>query len=412
MRLADAYEAFLLDLDGVLYRGDQRIEGAGETVEKLRAIDRRVVFVTNNSARTPEQVAAKLERAGVAASADDVVTSADATADLVGRGHDGRAPTAFVIGQDGIRSALEAAGVEVLDGEPGEAGFVVVGWDGGVTYDDIRRAAVLVRAGARLVATNADASYPAPGGELWPGAGAILAAVETASGERATVVGKPQRPLFDAALERAGTRNALVVGDRLETDVAGAAAAGVDAALVLTGAATPAELLDHNDLPVAVLDDVSGLLVERPAGHARPAKEEDLGAIRALVAADGDAGGPDGICVIGDGEPLATATLEVREGEAYLRAVAVREDLRGLHLGQLVVAAAVRDARARDAHRVWLLTETAEAFFAGLGFEPCDRGEVPDWIRLGPGEGCPSGAVAMRRALAGSGELRDEPEVG
>ena len=102
--------------------------------------------------------------------------------------------------------------------------------------------------------------------------------------------------------------------------------------------------------------------------------------------------------IIGADEPLATATIDVRGEDAYLRAVAVREDLRGRRLGQLVVAAAVRDARARGARRTWLLTETAERFFAALGFEALDRADVPGWIRLGPGEGCPSSAVAMSRA--------------
>ena len=396
MALADRYDAILLDLDGVLYRGDGAVAGAPETVAELRRQGRSVVFLTNNSARTPEQVADKLTGLGIEAAPAEVVTSAEATAQLLAR--DGDGTSAFVIGRDGIREALRGAGIRVTDGEE-EAAAVVVGWDGSVTYEALRRATVLVRGGARLVATNADASYPAPGGELWPGAGAILAAVETASGQRATVVGKPHRPLFDAALERAGSRNALMVGDRIETDIAGAAAAGIDAALVLTGAATAADLLDHDPLPAAVLEDVSALVADRDPAPARRADATDMDAVRSVTDTPEDvpAWGPDGVWVIGD--VAATATAEARGPDAYLRAVATRPELRGTRQGTLAVAAAVGDARRRGAAAAWLFTDTAEGFFAGLGFEPVDRAEVPEWIVQGPAEGCAVSAVAMRRAL-------------
>jgi amino-acid N-acetyltransferase len=109
--------------------------------------------------------------------------------------------------------------------------------------------------------------------------------------------------------------------------------------------------------------------------------------------------GPEGVWVLADGGLRATATVEVRAGEAYLRAVAATEELRGKGLGTLVVAAATRWSRSRGARDVWLLTETAEGFFRRLGFEKADRARVPEWIEAGPAEGCPAGAVAMRRAL-------------
>jgi GNAT superfamily N-acetyltransferase len=261
---------------------------------------------------------------------------------------------------------------------------------------------VLVRGGARLVATNADASYPAPGGELWPGAGAILAAVETASDTRATVVGKPNRPLFEAALGRVGTRNALMVGDRIETDIVGAGTVEVDAALVLSGVGTVEQLLDHDALPVAILSDVGGLLEDLGVARPRPAAAGEMNAVRALTEAPDTAPvwGPDGVWVIGNGHLDATATVEVRGEDAYVRAVATREELRGLRLGTLAVAAAAGWARREGAKRAWLLTETAEGFFKGLGFEAVDRGSIPDWIEAGPGEACPATAVAMRREPA------------
>lgn len=400
MRLVDRYGAVLLDLDGVLYRGDRPVPGAAEAVAELRRAGTRVIFLTNNSARTAEQVAAKLRGHGIEAAADEVVTSARPAARLVAG--DGASPTAYVIGRDGVRTALAEAGVEVLDGVPERVDAVVIGWDGDVGYDQLRVASVLVRRGARLVATNDDASYPAPGGELWPGAGAILAAVETASGASATVVGKPHRPLFDEALDLAGTRKALMVGDRLETDVVGAARVGIDAILVLSGASSRSDLLDQDRLPVAVGADVAVLLDERPRAVPRPARSEELEGVRRLVQAPAEvpAWGPEGVWLIeGEDGLMATATAEVRGAEAYLRGVATREEARGLDLGTLVVAGAVGDARRHGASTCFLLTETAEGFFDRLGFRRIDRAEVPPWA-LDRSPECPASAVAMVRELA------------
>lgn len=403
MRPADRFDAFLLDLDGVLYRGARAVPGAAEAVGSLRAAGKRIVFLTNNSARTPDQVAAKLEGMGIQAAPDEVVTSAQPTAAMLARSDDGRSPSAYVVGQDGIRAALADAGIEILEGEPEVADFVVVGWDDAVTYDRLRVAAVLVRRGARLVATNDDASFPAPGGELWPGAGAILAAVETASGGSATVVGKPHRPLFEAALERAGTRRAVMVGDRVETDVVGAVEAGLEAVLVLSGAAQLGHVLDHDALPAAVLDDLSGLLASRPWARVRATRPEDLDAVRGLLEAAGldpaEGDDPSTAVVAGEDEVVATAAADVRGAEAYLRSVAVRPDLRGQHLGVLVAAGAVRRVVAAGARRAWLLTETAERFFARLGFERVERNDVPSWI-LERATHCAETAAAMRRELS------------
>jgi phosphoglycolate/pyridoxal phosphate phosphatase family enzyme len=402
VHLADRYGAVLLDLDGVVYRGDRVVPGAPEVVAALRSTGTRIVFLTNNSARTPGQVAEKLRGLGIEAGPDGVVTSASPAARLLAG--DGRTPTAYVIGRDGVRAALAEAGVTVLEGSPERADFVVVGWDGDVGYEELRVATVLARRGACLVATNDDASYPAPDGELWPGAGAILAAVETASGERATVVGKPHRPLFDEALERAGTGQAVMVGDRVETDVVGAVRAGIDAVLVLSGASGRADLLDHDELPVAVGDDVRVLTADLAPAVPRPVRADEIDSIRRLTEAPPDipAWGPDGVWVIEDDGLVATATAEARGAEAYLRGVATREDVRGRELGTLTVAAAVGDVRRRGASRCWLLTETAEPFFDRLGFRRVDRESLPAWA-LERSPECPTSASAMVRELGQEG---------
>ncbi len=138
--------------------------------------------------------------------------------------------------------------------------MVVVGWDGGVTYDALRIASVLIEEGAGFVASNADPSFPAADGHAWPGAGAIVAAIETTTGERAEIVGKPYPPLLEAAHRAAGDGRPLLVGDRLDTDIAGAAGLGWDSALVLTGISTREEAAAGLIRPTYVLDDLRDLL--------------------------------------------------------------------------------------------------------------------------------------------------------
>lgn len=405
--VADRYEAFILDLDGVLYRGDEPVPGAPEAVAALRERGRKVVFLTNNSARTPDRVTKKLAGLGITADPREVVTSAQAAAGLVAQ-EGGTEATAFVVGEEGVRRALAEAGIDVVDGEPPRADFVVVGWDRHADYDKLRTASVLVQRGARLVATNSDASYPAPGGELWPGAGALLAAVETATGARAEVAGKPHRPLFDQAVRRAGTTDALVVGDRIETDIEGALSAGLDAALVLSGAAGEADVLDGRGLPVGVLKDVGGLLGEGPLARVREAGKGDAGAVAELLRnsrLEETAGGGEGTrtFVAEAGGIVATAAFDRRGEDAYLRSVAVRQDLRGNRIGVLVVGAAAQGAAAEGAVRVHLLTEAAAGFFERLGFARTLREKLPGWIQERIAHHCSPSAVAMRRDL---GRLR------
>jgi glycerol 3-phosphatase-2 len=257
--LAGRYDSLLFDLDGVLYRGDEPVPGAPETMGALREAGALVVFLTNNSSRTPEQVSAKLEAMGMYSAPAEVVTSATATADLLAARGGG---TAFVLGGDGVVGALRDAGLRVVDGEPETVDLVVVGIDDDLTYAGLRTACVLVHRGASFVATNADPTFPASGGELWPGAGALVVAITTATGVEAEVVGKPHAPLFHAALRRAGGRNPLVIGDRLDTDIAGAGALGWDSLLVLSGVSTEDEVTASPYRPTYVAPDVRALLID------------------------------------------------------------------------------------------------------------------------------------------------------
>jgi glycerol-1-phosphatase len=256
--LAERYDCVLFDLDGVLYRGEETIPAAPPTMARLRERGVRVVFLTNNSSRTPRQVADKLRAHGIDADPDEVVTSALATAELLSE----RGGRAFVIGMDGVREALAGAGIQIVDGEPETADLVVVGFDGDATYAALKTASLLVERGARLVATNADASFPAADG-LWPGAGALLSVITTTTGAEPEIVGKPFAPLFESGLRRGGGGRPLVVGDRLDTDIEGAADLGWDTMLVLTGVSTRAEAEAARARPTVIAEDVSALLEER-----------------------------------------------------------------------------------------------------------------------------------------------------
>jgi HAD superfamily hydrolase (TIGR01457 family) len=259
--LAERYDAFLFDLDGVLYRGNEPIPGAADAVDRLRRLGKRLAFVTNNSARTPQQVASHLRSFGVAADVGEVETSALATADLLSTRGIRRV---FVIGEVGVREALADRGIELLDGEPRVADAVVVGWDRAVDYAKLRTAALLIQRGSAFVATNADASYPAPEG-LWPGAGAIVAAIGTTVGASPEVVGKPNPPIFESALRRAGGGRPLVIGDRLDTDIAGANRLGWGSLLVLSGVTGPGDLVGVTERPTVVAPGLEALTDETDA---------------------------------------------------------------------------------------------------------------------------------------------------
>jgi glycerol 3-phosphatase-2 len=254
--LAERYDCILFDLDGVLYRGEDAVPSAPPTLAELRRRGVRPVFLTNNSSRTPLQVAEKLRGIGIEAEPGEVVTSALATAELLADRGGGQA---FVIGQDGVREALADAGIAILDGEPEEADLVVVGYDGAATYGSLKRASLLVQRGARLVATNADGSYPAADG-LWPGAGALLAVITTTTGAEPEIVGKPFAPLFEAGRRRGGGGRPLIVGDRLDTDIEGAARLRWDSVLVLTGVSRREDVERLGIVPTVIAEDVSALL--------------------------------------------------------------------------------------------------------------------------------------------------------
>jgi len=218
------------DLDGVLWRGEVAVPGAAAGVAGLRAAGLRVAFVSNNSNHPVGDVVAKLERLGVPAVVDEVVTSATAAASLLAATLPAGAPV-FVCAGPGVVEALDAAGLTAV--REGPAAAVVVGFHREFDFDELDRASRAVRDGARLIATNLDATYPVADG-LIPGAGSLVAAVATAAGATAEVAGKPAMPTVELIRARFGDRG-VVVGDRPTTDGALADALDWPFALVLSG---------------------------------------------------------------------------------------------------------------------------------------------------------------------------------
>ncbi len=254
-----SYDGIVYDLDGVIYRGDVPIPGAAEAITELKAKGVRVLFATNNSRVTVEGYVGKLTSMGVPAESEEIVTSALVTAEELRRRE--TAGKAIVVGGEGIRVALTGVGIEVDDDPAARSSdLVVVGWDPDFDYPAMRRAAFAVRAGATFIATNDDAAFPAPDG-LWPGAGAILSSIEIASGGRAEVMGKPHKPMMEACARRLdGATRVAVVGDRPETDLAGAAAMGWDAVLVLSGVTSAEDAKTVDPAPDLVIGSLADLV--------------------------------------------------------------------------------------------------------------------------------------------------------
>jgi HAD superfamily hydrolase (TIGR01450 family) len=254
------FDGLVCDLDGVVYRGDYAIPGAVDAIDELQRRGVRVVFCTNNSRPTVAQYRRKLAAIGIDIDDDDIVTSAVVTGEVLRR-RNLQGASALVVGGEGVVESLRAAGVRVLDGDGAPSvQLVVVGYDPEFTYEAMRRATLAVRAGARLVATNDDASFPAADG-LWPGAGAILASIEVASDTRAEVMGKPHPPMMDAVARRlAGCRNIAIVGDRPQTDLQGGIARGWTTILVTSGVVSPEDAPKVDPRPDLIVGSLADLV--------------------------------------------------------------------------------------------------------------------------------------------------------
>ncbi|WP_431977570.1 HAD-IIA family hydrolase [Micromonospora haikouensis] len=259
-RLVDGYSLVVFDLDGVIYLIDRPIPGAVEAVGRLHAEGRAVAYATNNASRRASEVADLLTGMGVPAAAEEVLTSAGASAELLAERLPAGSPV-LVVGAEALRAEITAAGLRPVSRVDESPVAVVQGYGPQVGWADLAEASLAVRAGAQWIATNTDRTLPSGRGPL-PGNGSLVAVLRTAlDREPDVVVGKPEPALFATAARRAGQGRTLVVGDRLDTDIEGARRAGLDSLLVLTGVSDVPELLAAPAArrPTYVSVDLAGL---------------------------------------------------------------------------------------------------------------------------------------------------------
>ena len=234
------YQGYFIDLDGTTYKGTKRIPAAARFIKRLQDADKTVLFVTNNSTRTPEFVANNLrENHQINVTADNVYTTALATADYLDKVAGDRRRV-YVVGESGLRKALEQRHFQLTDQQPD---YVVVGLDSQVTYAKLETAVLLIRAGATFIGTNADSNLTNERGMV-PGAGSLVKLVEYATQQKPIMIGKPEATIMKLALAKADlTRDQVVmVGDNYNTDIRSAINTGMDSLLVYTGLSTPEQV--------------------------------------------------------------------------------------------------------------------------------------------------------------------------
>ena len=253
----------LFDMDGVIYVGDTPLAGVQDALDYLTETGRQWLLVTNNASRTPEQFVEKLSNMNIRVRPEQVLGSAEATACWLAaqvEHHGWPDGPVIIMGQTGLKTALTNAGFE-LTTDPDRAVYAVAGINFELTYADLANVTLAIRRGARFIGTNGDVTYPSERGPL-PGAGSILALLATASGRQPIVIGKPHAGMYEQALARLGLTPAetLMVGDRYDTDIAGAIALGLQTAGILTGISTRTEFEQAATPPGLIVEDLPRLI--------------------------------------------------------------------------------------------------------------------------------------------------------
>lgn len=259
--LPSQIKALILDMDGVIWKADAPIGDLPAIFNRIREHGLKFVFATNNSTRTSEQYVSRLQSFGLEVEPWQVVTSAQAAAHGLSQKFP-RGTKVFMIGEAGVHNALEEKGFEILSVENApDAEAVLMGMDREVNFQKMAEATLLIRKGIPFYVTNPDKTFPTPRGEI-PGAGAWYSVVVTATGVEPIVAGKPFPFLMDLALEKLGTRKeeTLVVGDRIETDIAGGQGVGCPTALVLSGVSTKLQAENWQPRVDLVANDLSSLM--------------------------------------------------------------------------------------------------------------------------------------------------------
>ncbi|WP_456450023.1 HAD-IIA family hydrolase [Palaeococcus sp. (in: euryarchaeotes)] len=252
----------IFDMDGVLYRGDRPIEGAGDVIEFLKSHKIPFVFLTNNSTKNAAMYRKKLQKMGIEVEEEKIITSAYAVAHYLEKHFD--RGNLFVIGGKGLQKEIEAIGWPIINIEDAgsqwkDIDYVVVGLDTKLTYEKLKYATLAIRNGALFIGTNPDTTYPSEEG-IVPGAGSILAALKASTGKDPLIIGKPNEPVYEIVKEKLEADEIWVVGDRLDTDIAFAKRIGAKAIMVATGVNTLEDVERSDVKPDLVLPTIRELV--------------------------------------------------------------------------------------------------------------------------------------------------------
>ncbi|WP_100405316.1 TIGR01457 family HAD-type hydrolase [Bacillus solitudinis] len=247
------YRGFLIDLDGTVYRGTEKIDEAVQFVKELERLKLPYLFVTNNSTKRPEDVAKVLQGMDVPATADHIFTTSMATATFIAERQE--KARVYMVGEQGLRYALEEQGHQIVEKD---ADFVVVGLDRAITYEKLAGAALNVRSGATFIATNGDVALPTERG-LLPGAGSIVSVISVSTGTQPIFIGKPESIIVEQALEVIGTtkEETIMIGDNYDTDILAGLRAGMDTLMVHTGVTTKEQLKSIEAKPTIALNSLA-----------------------------------------------------------------------------------------------------------------------------------------------------------
>lgn len=264
MKFLEKFELFLFDLDGVVYIDDIPTPGSVEAINIILSLNKRVVFITNNPARSKLEYSNKLKKMGIDAKSRHILTSADSICRYLNtRIKNITGKSAYVIGSTYFKSQIKKTGITIDNGKDfNKTDFVIMGGHRKFNFNEINIATILIRKGAKFIATNHDPFYPTAHG-LSPASGALVASIETASEKKALITGKPEKFLFEISMETAGFKNkkkTLLVGDNLYTDMLGGINFGIPTALTLTGLTTKKVLKQSKINPDYIIKDLSQLI--------------------------------------------------------------------------------------------------------------------------------------------------------
>ncbi|MGE7593849.1 TIGR01457 family HAD-type hydrolase [Peribacillus frigoritolerans] len=245
-----SYKGYLIDLDGTMYRGTEQIAEAAGFINDLRKRDIPYLFVTNNSSRTPAQVADKLRSIGISTEDDQIFTTSMATANYIAEQKKGA--SVYVVGEEGIIEALKEKGMTLVEEHPD---YLVMGIDRGINYEKLSKACLAVRNGAVFISTNGDIAIPTEQG-LLPGNGSLTSVVSVSTQVQPIFIGKPESVIVEQALRVLGVpkEETIMVGDNYDTDILAGINAGIDTLLVHTGVTTKERLKQYKEQPTHVVD--------------------------------------------------------------------------------------------------------------------------------------------------------------